>query len=188
MPPQPAQKPQPDENKSTSNPSTNSQLVNKSASVHVQESHKVNMKTSTSTILTSTTTAVSTSNNTVTKVVEVTDSSKSKSEQHHSAKNQASSNQKHPQQGAKESSPADTSTTTNTNSKLQQKHQPYATSLVNSGFGFGFDLQGGESDNQLTFIVNVQPNGDAARKGLADGKITYFFSFKTVLNWTFQKF
>ena len=52
----------------------------------------------------------------------------------------------------------------------QQKHHPYSTSLVNSGFGFGFDLQGGEADNQLTFIVNVKPNGDAARKGLSDGK------------------
>jgi hypothetical protein len=61
------------------------------------------------------------------------------------------------------------------NSKPPQKHQPYSTSLVNSGFGFGFDLQGGESDNQLTFIVNVQPNGDAARKGLADGKLKFYF-------------
>ena len=61
----------------------------------------------------------------------------------------------------------------NNNNKPPQKHQPYATSLVNSGFGFGFDLQGGESDNQLTFIVNVQPNGDAARKGLADGKLIF---------------
>ena len=54
----------------------------------------------------------------------------------------------------------------------QQKHQPYATSLVNNGFGFGFDLQGGDADNQLTFIVNVQKTGDAARKGLADGNLT----------------
>lgn len=51
----------------------------------------------------------------------------------------------------------------------KSQHQPYATSLVNSGFGFGFDLQGGDQDNQLTFIVNVQANGDAARKGLQDG-------------------
>lgn len=59
-----------------------------------------------------------------------------------------------------------------TQQKEQQqpdKHQPYSTSLVNSGFGFGFDLQGGDNDNQLTFIVNVHPNGDAARKGLTDG-------------------
>ena len=54
-------------------------------------------------------------------------------------------------------------------SSSRTNHHPYATSLVNSGFGFGFDLQGGEIDNQLTFIINVQPNGDAARKGLADG-------------------
>jgi hypothetical protein len=51
----------------------------------------------------------------------------------------------------------------------KDQHQPYSTSLVNSGFGFGFDLQGGDADNQLTFIVNVHPNGDAARKGLTDG-------------------
>jgi hypothetical protein len=56
-----------------------------------------------------------------------------------------------------------------------QKHHPYSTSLVNSGFGFGFDLEGGEADNQLTFIVNVKPNGDAARKGLSDGKHTSLF-------------
>jgi hypothetical protein len=52
----------------------------------------------------------------------------------------------------------------------KDQHQPYSTSLVNSGFGFGFDLQGGDADNQLTFIVNVHPNGDASRKGLTDGK------------------
>ena len=51
----------------------------------------------------------------------------------------------------------------------RDQHQPYSTSLVNSGFGFGFDLQGGDADNQLTFIVNVHPNGDASRKGLTDG-------------------
>ncbi len=55
-----------------------------------------------------------------------------------------------------------------------QKHQPYSASLVNNGFGFGFDLRGGEVDNQLTYIVNVQPNGDAARKGLADGMFHFF--------------
>lgn len=52
----------------------------------------------------------------------------------------------------------------------QKQHQPYAASLVNNGFGFGFDLQGGDGDNQLTFIDNVIPNGDAARKGLSYGK------------------
>jgi len=51
-----------------------------------------------------------------------------------------------------------------------KQHQPYAAHLVNDGFGFGFDLEGGDGDNQLTFIVNVQVDGDAARKGLTDGK------------------
>ena len=63
--------------------------------------------------------------------------------------------------------------------KPQQKHQPYATSLVNSGFGFGFDLQGGEADNQLTYIINVKPNGDAARKGLSDGKNSVFLCYQS---------
>lgn len=64
-----------------------------------------------------------------------------------------------------------------------KKHQPYSASLVNSGCGFGFDIRGGEADNQLTYIVNVQPNGDAARKGLIDGMyflpyfILFFFSY-----------
>ena len=66
----------------------------------------------------------------------------------------------------------------------QQKHQPYATSLVNNGFGFGFDLQGGDADNQLTFIVNVQKSGDAARKGLADGNLTSIF---IILNKTLNQ-
>jgi hypothetical protein len=59
-----------------------------------------------------------------------------------------------------------------------KQHQPYAANLVNDGFGFGFDLEGGDGDNQLTFIVNVQPNGDAARKGLTDGKfiVNSFYS------------
>jgi hypothetical protein len=63
------------------------------------------------------------------------------------------------------------------NVKAQQpsQHQPYSASLVNSGFGFGFDLHGGEMDNQLTFIVNVQSNGDAARKGLKDGNLSQIF-------------
>lgn len=56
----------------------------------------------------------------------------------------------------------------------KNNHHPYATSLVNSGFGFGFDLQGGEIDNQLTFIVNVQQNGDASRKGLIDGLLLFY--------------
>lgn len=56
-----------------------------------------------------------------------------------------------------------------------KQHQPYAAHLINNGFGFGFDLQGGDTDNQLTFIVNVQSNGDAARKGLSDGKCLYSF-------------
>jgi len=64
---------------------------------------------------------------------------------------------------------------TNADTTKPQKHHPYSTSLVNSGFGFGFDLEGGEADNQLTFIVNVKPNGDAARKGLSDGKLTLIF-------------
>ena len=60
-------------------------------------------------------------------------------------------------------------------SSPQKQHQPYAASLVNNGFGFGFDLQGGDGDNQLTFIDNVILNGDAARKGLADGKYLMMF-------------
>lgn len=67
--------------------------------------------------------------------------------------------------------------TTTRDSSKTANHHPYATSLVNSGFGFGFDLQGGELDNQLTFIVNVQPNGDAARKGLADGLYFVFYVY-----------
>jgi hypothetical protein len=55
----------------------------------------------------------------------------------------------------------------------QTKH-PYSASLVNNGFGFGFDLEGGDGDNQLTFIVNCHKNGDAAKKGLADGKFNFF--------------
>jgi hypothetical protein len=72
------------------------------------------------------------------------------------------------------SSSSSTSLTSNVKTKTTNNHQPYATSLVNSGFGFGFDLQGGEIDNQLTFIVNVQQNGDAAKKGLIDGLFIYF--------------
>ncbi len=71
------------------------------------------------------------------------------------------------------SSSSSTSLTSNVKTKTTNNHQPYATSLVNSGFGFGFDLQGGEIDNQLTFIVNVQQNGDAAKKGLIDGLFIY---------------
>lgn len=73
-----------------------------------------------------------------------------------------------------QSAPSAKPTPKQTPNKQPQKHQPYSTSLVNSGFGFGFDLHGGEADNQLTYIVNVQPNGDAARKGLSDGKKFYF--------------
>ncbi len=68
----------------------------------------------------------------------------------------------------------DKSKKSNKNNNNHDEHQPYLTSLVNTGFGFGFDLHGGDADNQLTFIVNVHPSGDAARKGLSDGM--YFFS------------
>ena len=73
------------------------------------------------------------------------------------------------------------------NVKAQQpsQHQPYSASLVNSGFGFGFDLHGGEMDNQLTFIVNVQTNGDAARKGLKDGNLSHFLN-NNCLNFKFS--
>lgn len=58
-----------------------------------------------------------------------------------------------------------------TGSAQQTTKHPYSASLVNNGFGFGFDLQGGDGDNQLTFIVNCHKNGDAAKKGLSDGKL-----------------
>lgn len=64
-----------------------------------------------------------------------------------------------------------------TTTTTKNNHHPYATSLVNSGFGFGFDLQGGEIDNQLTFIVNVQQNGDASRKGLIDGLLIFYYYY-----------
>ncbi|CAF0710182.1 unnamed protein product [Brachionus calyciflorus] len=66
-------------------------------------------------------------------------------------------------------------------SEPTKQHQPYTTNLVNSGFGFGFDLQGGDQDNQLTFIINVQPNGDASRKGLQDGDILVSIQSKNVI-------
>ncbi|RNA35218.1 Intermediate filament ifa-1, partial [Brachionus plicatilis] len=67
------------------------------------------------------------------------------------------------------------------NNESQKHHQPYMTSLTNSAFGFGFDLQGGNAENQLTYIVNVQPNGDAASKGLQNGDIIVSVQDKNVI-------
>ena len=69
----------------------------------------------------------------------------------------------------KKPAPENKSKAANGTAQQTTKH-PYSASLVNNGFGFGFDLQGGDGDNQLTFIVNCHKNGDAAKKGLSDGK------------------
>lgn len=53
--------------------------------------------------------------------------------------------------------------------ELQNQHKNIIPIVYNSGFGF--DLHGGILDNQLTFIDNVNPNGNAAKKGLKNGNL-----------------